>query len=124
MMTLRDIIVWLHQCPVLAGEQLIPNFIPSPNGWSITADRQYNRTDILGSRSTQRRLKITRRITVPDADTRLAVLEQLEDLAVWARENPPEDGSIRLTGLPEFQSRASSGTEDFTVYLTIESDAF
>ena len=62
------------------------------------------------------------RVTVPDADTRLAVLEQLEDLAAWARENPPEEGSIRMTGLPEFQSRASSGTEDFTVYLTLVSD--
>ena len=120
-MTLRDIIAWLSACPVLAGEAMIPDFLPSHKGWSITADRQFVRTDILGSRSTQRRLKITRRFTVPDADTRLAVLEQLEDLAAWARENPPADGSVRMTGLPEFQSRASSGTEDFTVYLTVES---
>ena len=121
-MTLRDIITWLSACPVLAGEALIPDFLPSHKGWSITADRQFVRTDILGSRSVQRRLKISRRITVPDADARLAVLEQLEDLAAWARENPPEDGSVRLTGLPEYQSRASSGTEDFTVYLSIVSD--
>ena len=120
-MTLRDIIAWLSACPVLAGEALIPDFLPSHKGWSITADRQSVRTDILGGRSTQRRLKITRRVTVPDADARLAVLEQLEDLAAWARENPPADGSIRMTGLPEFQSRASSGTEDFIVYLTVES---
>ena len=120
-MTLRDIITWLSACPVLAGEALIPDFLPSHKGWSITADRQFVRTDILGGRSTQRRLKITRRVTVPDADTRLAVLEQLEDLAAWARENPPADGSIRMTGLPEFQSRASSGTEDFTVFLTVKS---
>ena len=121
-MTLRDIITWLSACPVLAGEALIPDFLPSHKGWSITADRQSVHTDILGSRSTQRRLKITRRVTVPDADARLAVLEQLEDLAAWARENPPADGSVRLTGLPEYQSRASSGTEDFTVYLSIVSD--
>ena len=121
-MTLRDIITWLSACPVLAGEALIPDFLPSHKGWSITADRQSVRTDILGSRSTQRRLKITRRVTVPDADARLAVLEQLEDLAACARENPPADGSVRLTGLPEYQSRASSGTEDFIVYLSIVSD--
>ena len=120
-MSIRDIIAWLSACPVLGGEALIPDFLPSHKGWSITADRQFVRTDILGSRSTQRRLKITRRVTVPDADVRLAVLEQLEDLAAWARENPPADGSVRLTGLPEYQSRASSGTEDFTVYLTVES---
>ena len=122
MMSIRDIIAWLSACPVLAGEAMIPDFLPSHKGWSITADRQFVRTDILGSRSVQRRLKITRRITVPDADTRLAVLEQLEDLAAWARENPPADGSVRLTGLPEYQSRASSGTEDFIVYLSIVSD--
>ena len=121
-MTLRDIIAWLSACPVLAGEALIPDFLPSHKGWSINTDRQFVRTDILGGRSTQRRLKITRRVTVPDADTRLAVLEQLEDLTAWARENPPEDGSVRLTGLPEYQSRASSGTEDFIVYLSIVSD--
>ena len=121
-MSIRDIITWLSACPVLAGEALIPDFLPSHKGWSITADRQSVRTDILGNRITQRRVKITRRVTVPDADARLAVLEQLEDLAAWARENPPADGSIRLTGLPEFQSRASSGTEDFTVYLTLVSD--
>ena len=121
-MTLRDIIAWLSACPVLGGVALIPDFLPSHKGWSINTDRQSVRTDILGNRSTQRRLKITRRITVPDADTRLAVLEQLEDLAAWARENPPADGSVRLTGLPEYQSRASSGTEDFIVYLSIVSD--
>ena len=121
-MTLREIITWLSACPILAGEPLIPNFLPSHKGWSINTDRQSIRTDILGGRSTQRRLKITRRVTVPDADARLAVLEQLEDLAAWVRENPPADGSIRMTGLPEFQSRASSGTEDFTVYLNLVSD--
>ena len=122
MMTLRDIIAWLQPCPVFNGEPLIPNFLPSHKGWSINTDKQSVRTDILGNRITQHRVKITRRITVPDADTRLAVLEQLEDLAAWARENPPADGSIRMTGLPEFQSRASSGTEDFTVYLNLVSD--
>ena len=122
MMNLRDIITWLQPCPVFAGEPLIPNFLPSHKGWSINTDKQSVRTDILGNRSTQRRVKITRRITVPDGEVRLRTLEQLEDLAAWAREHPPADGSIRMTGLPEFQSRASSGTEDFIVYLTLISD--
>ena len=121
-MTLREIIAWLQPCPVFDGEQLIPNFLPSHKGWSINTDKQSVRTDILGNRITHRRVKITRRITVPDADTRLAVLEQLEDLAAWARVHPPADGSVRLAGLPEYQSRASSGTEDFIVYLSIVSD--
>ncbi len=61
-------------------------------------------------------------MTVPDGEARLAVLEQLEDLAAWADENQPPDGSTRIYGLPEFQSRTSSGTEDFTVLITLESD--
>ena len=121
-MTLREIITWLQPCPVFAGEPLIPNFLPSHKGWSINTDKQLVRTDILGNRSTQRRVKITRRITVPDGEVRLRTLEQLEDLAAWAREHPPADGSSRMTGLPECQSRASSGTEDFIVYLTLISD--
>jgi hypothetical protein len=121
-MTLREIIAWLQPCPALSGEALIPYYLPSYKGWSISADRQTVRTDILGSRSTRQSLKITRRITVPDSDARLTVLEQMEDLAAWALENPPPDGRIRLTGLPEFQSRASSGTEDFVLTLTLVSD--
>ena len=121
-MTLREIIAWLQPCPALSGEALIPDFLPSHKGWSISTDRQTVRTDILGRRSTRQSLKITRRITVPDSDARLTVLEQMEDLAAWALENPPPGGSIRLTGLPEFQSRASSGTEDFVLTLTLVSD--
>ena len=121
-MTLREIITWLQPCPVLAGEQLIPNFLPAHKGWSLTVDKQSVRTDILGNRSAVQRLKITRRVAIPDGEARLAVLGQLEDLAAWAKENPPPVGAVRITGLPEFSSRASSGTEDFTVTLSLVSD--
>ena len=121
-MTIREIIEWLQPCPVLAGEPLIPNYLPSHKGWSLTVDKQTVRTDILGNRSTVQRLKVTRRIAVPDAAARLAVFDQMEDLAAWAKENPPPVGAVRITGLPEFSSRASSGTEDFTVTLSLVSD--
>ena len=121
-MQIREIITWLSDCPVLAGEPLIPNFLPAHKGWSLTVDKQSVRTDILGSRSTVQRLKVTRRTTVPDATARLAVFDQLEDLAAWAKENPPPVGAVRVTGLPEFSSRASSGTEDFSVFITLVSD--
>ena len=121
-MTIREIIEWLQPCPVLAGEPLIPNFLPSRKGWSLTVDKQSVRTDILGSRSTVQRLKVTRRTTVPDSAARLAVFDQLEDLAAWAKENPPPAGAVRVTGLPEFSSRASSGTEDFSVTFTLVYD--
>jgi hypothetical protein len=107
---------------VFAGEPLNLNYLPSHKGWSLTVERQNVRTDILGNRSTLRRLKITRRVTVPDNEARLAVLSQLEDLAVWAEENPPETGNARITGLPEFSSRGSSGTEDLSVTITLAAD--
>ena len=121
-MTIRDIIAWLQPCPVFAGEPLNPNFLPSHKGWSLTVDKQSVRADILGSRSTVQRLKVTRRTAVPDAAARLAVFDQLEELAAWAKENPPPVGAVRITGLPEFSSRASSGTEDFSVTFTLVSD--
>ena len=121
-MNTRDIISWLSGCPALGGEALVPDWLPSGRGWSLSAGSQTLRTDILGGRSDVRQLKITRRITVADSEARLAALEQLEQLAAWALENPPPGGSVRLSGLPEYQSRASSGTEDFTVTLTLVSD--
>ena len=109
-------------CPVFAGEPLNLNYLPAHKGWSLTVDEQTVRTDILGNRSTLRRLKITRRITVPDNEARLAVLSQLEDLAAWAEENPPQEGRAHITGLPEFSSRGSSGTEDLSVTITLVAD--
>ena len=35
----------------------------------------------------------------PGLRPRLAVLKQLEDLAAWAEQNPPETGNARITGL-------------------------
>ena len=101
---------------------MIPNYLPSRKGWCMTVDKQTVRTDILGNRSAVRRLKVTRRVTVPDSEARLAVFGQLEALAEWAAENPPDTANVRITGLPEFSSRGSSGTEDFTVTLTLVSD--
>ena len=123
-MNLQEIIEWLSACPVLAGEALNLNYLPAHKGWSLTPERQTVRTDILGSRSIHRRLKITRRITIPDNEARLTVLSQLEDLAAWAETNPPGTGNARITGLPEFQTRSSSGTEDLSVTITLAADEF
>ena len=122
-MNITAIVTWLSDCPVLDGEPIIPNYLPSRKGWSLTVDKQAVRTDILGNRSILRRLKITRRVTVEDSAARLAVFSDLEALAEWAAENPPDTANVRVSGLPEFQSRASSGTEDISVTFTLESDA-
>ncbi len=52
----------------------------------------------------------------------LEIFVMLEDLAAWAEENPPETGNARITGLPEFSSRGSSGTEDLSVTITLVAD--
>ena len=121
-MNIREIIQWLQPCPILNGEPLNLNYLPAHKGWSLTVDKQTVRTDILGNRSTLRRLKITRRVTVLDNEARLTVLSQLEDLASWAEANPTETGNARITGLPVVSSRGSSGTEDLSVTITLVSD--
>ena len=120
-MNTRELVAWLSACPALEGEALTPDYLPAHRGWSLSTDGQTVRTDILGGRSAVRKLKITRRITVADSEARLAGLEQLEELAGWAAANPPPGGAVRLTGLPEYRSRASSGTEDLTVTILLES---
>ena len=52
----------------------------------------------------------------------LEIFVMLEDLAAWAEENPPETGNARITGLPEFSSRGSSGTENLSVTITLVAD--
>ncbi len=122
MTDLRHIVEWLELCPALRGEPLVPDYLPSRKGWSVTLDGQSVRRDILGGRSVRLRLKITRRVSVADRDARLAVLEQLGELAAWAEANPPAGGSVRPTGLPEYAGRSTSGTEDFTVTVTVVTD--
>ena len=117
----------IHIACVIAtpeGIEVVKQALPEDSTiWCAAIDRQQVLTDILGNRSTRVTLKITRRITVADSDARLAVFSDLEALAAWAAANPPAAGTVRVTGLPEFQSRAASGTEDISVSITLESDA-
>ena len=64
-------------------------------------------------------LKITRRYTIQSNEDRLRVAETLEDLAAWAKENPPEHTHLKVTGLPEFTSRNNSGIEDISITLVL-----
>ena len=138
----RDIISWLSACPVLEGETLNLDYLPSHEGWSLSTVRETVKTDILGTSRALREIRVTRRTSVADNAERLAVLEQLEGLAAWAREHPPDSLAasgpdivspsgpeadarpspgfrIRAVGLPQFSSRNASGTEDLSVTLTL-----
>ena len=111
---------WLEQCPVLDGEHLNFNYLSSYSGWSLTIPKAETRMDILGNRRERWQLKITRRYTIQSNEDRLAVVEALEDLAAWAKENPPEHMRLKVSGLPEFTSRNNSGIEDISITIQLE----
>ena len=83
----EELLNWLQACPVLAGETLNLEYLPSYSGWSLSVPKSAVKTDILGSPRRSLELKITRRHTVQNNSDRLNIIESLEDLAVWAKEN-------------------------------------
>ena len=117
---INNILSWLESCPVLCGEPISWNCLPSYAGWSLTVPKSEIRKDILGAARTTLQLKITRRISVQSNADRLEVFSALEDLSAWACENPPPNTRLKVSGLPEFTSRNTSGTEDISIILTLE----
>ena len=116
-MNISDILTWLSAAPQLSGEPLNFNYLPSYSGWSLTIPKAETRMDILGNRRELLQLKITRRYSVQSNADRLAVMGTLEDLAAWAKENPPESSRLKVIGLPEFISRNASGIEDISITM-------
>ena len=119
-MEIRNILSWLEQCPVLEGNPLNFNYLPSYSGWSLTIPKAETRMDILGKRRERFQLKITRRDTIQSNEDRLAVVEALEDLAAWAAQNPPPGSRLRVSGIPQFISRNNSGIEDISIMMNVE----
>ena len=119
-MEIDILLSWLEQCPSLGGEKMNWNFLPSYSGWSLTIPKAETRTDILGNFRERWQLKITRRSTIQSNEDRLAVVSTLEDLAAWAKANPPENTHLKVTGLPEFTSRNNSGIEDISITIQLE----
>jgi hypothetical protein len=116
---IRSILEWLNRCPVLDNQNIEWNYLPSYSGWSLTIPKAETRTDILGNTRERWQLKITRRYTIQSNEDRLHVAETLEDLAAWAKANPPENTQLKVTGLPEFTSRNNSGIEDISITLVL-----
>ena len=119
-MSIQEISTWLGSSPILQGEKLNFSYLPSYSGWSLTIPKAETRMDILGNRREFWQLKITRRQTIQSNADRLAVVEALEDLAAWAKENPPEHMHLKVSGLPEFTSRNNSGIEDISITIQLE----
>ena len=53
-------------------------------------------------------------------EDRLRITETLEELAAWAKANPPEHTHLKVSGLPEFTSRNNSGIEDISITILLE----
>ena len=119
-MSIQELITWLGNCPVLQGDKLNWSYLPSCSGWSLTIPKAETRTDILGNTRERWQLKITRRYTIQSNEDRLRVAETLEDLAAWAKANPPENTHLKVSGLPEFTSRNNSGIEDISITFFVE----
>ena len=119
-MEIKTILSWLSAAPRLSGEKLNFNYLPSYSGWSLTIPKAETRMDILGNRRERWQLKITWRQTIQSNADRLAVVEALEGLAAWAKENPPEHMRLKVSGLPEFTSRNNSGIEDISITILLE----
>ena len=119
-MSVQELITWLGNCPVLQGETINWNYLPSYSGWSLTIPKAETRTDILGNRRECWQLKITRRYTIQSNEDRLRIAETLEDLAAWAKANPPENTHLKVSGLPEFTSHNNSGIEDISITFFVE----
>ena len=119
-MEISAILSWLNTAPQLSGEKLNWNYLPSYSGWSLTLPKAEIRTDILGNIRERWELKITRRYTIQSNEERLKIVETLEDLAAWAKANPPENARLKVSGLPEFTSRNNSGIEDISITIQLE----
>ena len=119
-MSIQELIAWLEGSPVLQGEKLNFNYLPSYSGWSLAIPKSETRADILGNRRERWQLKITRRDTIESDADRLAVVEALEALVAWAKAHPPENVRLKAADLPEFTSRSSSGIEDISITMTLE----
>ena len=119
-MEIDILLSWLEQCPSLGGEKINFNYLPSYSGWSLTIPKAETRTDILGNRRERWQLKITRRYTIQSNEERLKIVETLEDLAAWAKANPPENARLKVSGHPEFTSRNNSGIEDISITIQLE----
>ena len=119
-MSIQEIMTWFGSSPILQGEKINYNYLPSYSGWSLTIPKAETRMDILGKRRERFQLKITRRDTIQSNEDRLAVVEALEDLAAWAAQNPPPGSRLRISGLPEFISRNNSGIEDISIMMNVE----
>ena len=120
MMTARTIYEWLLTAPMLEGEKVNLDYLPSSAGWSVTTPRVKTHTDILGDTWESAEVTVTHRTSVSGNADRLAIIDQLDNLRFWAKQNPPDGCRVILAGMSKPKSKSASGTEDFVLTLRVE----
>ena len=119
-MTNREIYEWLLTAPLLEDEKVNLDYLPSYEGWSLTIQGRKTKTDILGSSRETAEISITRRKSVAGNADRLALVDELDNLRFWAKQNPPDGCRVILAGIAKPKSKSASGTEDFVLTLKLE----
>ena len=119
-MTTREIYEWICSASLLEGEKVNLDYLPANAGWSVTTPRVKSNTDILGNSWESVEVTITRRKSVSGNADRLSLLDEMEALRIWAKENPPDNGRVVLAGISKPKSKSASGTEDFALTLRVE----
>ena len=120
MLTLDELYTWLQACPLLSEAALSPEYLPSYDGYSLSLGKTVVRKDILGNSRSTLELRVSRRLTIPDTEARLAVHHDLSVVAAWAEANPPDNARVLSRGIPRFSARGASGVEDHTVTIILE----
>ena len=95
----REIYDWLCASPLLAGEKLNLDYLPTYEGWSLTTSKRRTDTDILGNAWESVEISITRRKSVSGNADRLAIADELDNLRFWAKQTPPDGCRVILAGI-------------------------
>ena len=119
-MTTKQIYEWLCSAPMLAGEKVNLDYLPTYEGWSMTMPRRRTDTDILGNAWESVEISITRRKSIAGNADRLAIADELDNLRFWAKQNPPDGCRVILAGMSKPKSKSASVTEDFILTLKLE----
>ena len=119
-MTNREIYEWICSAPMLAGEKVNLDYLPASAGWSVSTPRVKSITDVLGNVWEIMEITVTRRKSISGNADRIAILNELDVLRLWAKENPPDGCRVILAGISKPKSKSASGTEDFALTLRVE----
>ena len=119
-MIAQTIYEWICSAPALQGEKVNLDYLPANAGWSVSTPKVKTNTDILGNAWETVEVTITRRKSVSGNADRLAILNELDVLRLWAKENPPDGCRVIRAGIAKPKSKSASGTEDFALTLRVE----